>query len=148
MQTIESKIEKIKKFQREVESHAINATKKHEAQMIDMNQMNMYAGFGSTGNAIKPDYTSRTMDLKESFRPPQPTDRVTLKDFGNFYDSIHIVYKDLSFLFYARDSKYNELRNKYEKDGNTLLGITDENLIDLRELIKPDLIEIFRRETL
>jgi len=145
MQTIAAKIAKLEKVQREIETYPIELSKQHEAQIIDWNKVNLYAGIGSTGDEIYPDYTNRTKDLKDQLR--QPSNRVTLKDTGRFYNSIELKFNLKDIFFNATDWKYPTLRTKYEEDGNVILGITDENMIDLRELIKPDLIELIRKKT-
>lgn len=142
MQTIADKIAKLEKFQREIEENVIEATKQHESQMIGMNQDNLFAGIDSEGDEIGPDYRPFTIELKRMLR--QPTNRVTLKDTGDFYKSIFLTFGKTSIFFDAKDWKFPDLIKKY---GSDILGITDEDLDDLRELIKPDLIELFRRET-
>jgi len=145
MQTIAAKIAKLEKVQREIETYPIELSKQHEAQIIDWNKVNLYAGIGSTGDEIYPDYTNYTKDIKDQLR--QPSNRVTLKDTGRFYNSIELKFNLKDIFFNATDWKYPTLRTKYEEDGNVILGITDENMIDLRELIKPDLIELIRKKT-
>ena len=145
MQTIAAKIAKLEKVQREIETYPIELSKQHEAQIIDWNKVNLYAGIGSTGDEIYPDYTNYTKDIKYQLR--QPSNRVTLKDTGRFYNSIELKFNLKDIFFNATDWKYPTLRTKYEEDGNVILGITDENMIDLRELIKPDLIELIRKKT-
>jgi len=145
MQTIAAKIAKLEKVQREIETYPIELSKQHEAQIIDWNKVNLYAGIGSTGDEIYPDYTNYTKDIKDQLR--QPSNRVTLKDTGRFHNSIELKFNLKDIFFNATDWKYPTLRTKYEEDGNVILGITDENMIDLRELIKPDLIELIRKKT-
>lgn len=146
MQTIAAKIAKLEKVQREIETYPIELSKKHESQIIDWNRTNLYAGIGSDGDEIYPDYTNYTKDIKDQLQ--QPTNRVTLKDTGNFYKSIVLKFNAKSIFFDATDYKYPSLRRKYQADGNVLLGITDEDLVDLRELIKPDFIQLIRQNTL
>ncbi len=78
MQTIAAKIAKLEKVQREIETYPIELSKQHEAQIIDWNKVNLYAGIGSTGDEIYPDYTNHTKDIKKQSR--QLSNRVTLKD--------------------------------------------------------------------
>ena len=143
MDSILSKIAKLQKFQDEIKTYPIELSKMHESQMIDWNQTNLYAGIDSEGDEIYPDYTDFTKDIKFQLR--QPTNRVTLKDTGYFYRSIELEFGNQSFFFKATDYKYRDLQKKY---GSKILGITDEDLIDLRLLILPDFIDLFRIKTL
>ena len=56
----------------------------------------MYQGINASGNAIKPDYANSTINYKK--RNFQPYDRVTLKDSGDFYDSIEIEARTDDFV--------------------------------------------------
>lgn len=69
----------------------------------------------------------------------QPTDRVTLRDTGDFHDSFFIEYGDAEFLITASDWKTEELMEKY---GEGIMALSDENLKGLRSgIIRPGLLE-------
>lgn len=81
-------------------------------------------------------YTPRTIQNK--IRKGQPTDRVTLKDTGEFYDSFNVVYDENGFYITSDDEKAKYLVEKY---GEEIFRLTNENLSTLlREYIKPILI--------
>ena len=58
----------------------------------------------------------------------QPTDRVTLKDTGDFYESMRVEADRTQFEIVADDWKTDELKEKY---GDAIFGLTDENKGDL-----------------
>lgn len=82
-------------------------------------------------------YAPRTIRVK--IRKGQPTDRVTLKDTGEFYNSFDVVFDENGFYITSDDEKAKYLVEKY---GRNIFRLTDENLtILLREYIRPILTE-------
>jgi hypothetical protein len=68
----------------------------------------------------------------------QPTDRVTLKDTGDFYESFFISADNEGFFIDATDWKRDELVEKY---GAEIFGLTDKNKTYLaKEILLPELI--------
>ena len=67
-------------------------------------------------------YTPKTIELKEI--KGQPTNRVTLRDTGDFYASFKIITEPDKFTIIATDYKTDGLIRKY---GRQILGLTDEN---------------------
>ncbi len=82
----------------------------------------MYIGINASGNAISPDYADSTINYKK--RNLQPYDRVTLKDSGDFYDSIEIEARTDDFVISTQITYSIYLVTKYAE----ILGITDTNL--------------------
>ncbi len=82
----------------------------------------MYLGINASGNAISPDYADSTINYKK--RNFQPYDRVTLKDSGDFYDSIEIEARTDDFVISTQITYSIYLVTKYAE----ILGITDTNL--------------------
>ena len=82
----------------------------------------MYQGINASGNAISPDYADSTINYKK--RNLQPYDRVTLKDSGDFYDSIEIEARTDNFVISTQITYSIYLVTKYAE----ILGITDTNL--------------------
>jgi hypothetical protein len=82
----------------------------------------MYIGINASGNAISPDYADSTINYKK--RNLQPYDRVTLKDSGDFYDSIEIEARTDNFVISTQITYSICLVTKYAE----ILGITDTNL--------------------
>jgi hypothetical protein len=82
----------------------------------------MFSGINASGNAITPDYAKSTINYKK--RKGQPFDRVTLKDSGDFYDSIEIEARTDDFVISTQITYSIYLVSKYAE----ILGITDKNL--------------------
>lgn len=81
----------------------------------------LYLGIDSTGASLG-EYAPSTIAYKK--RKNQPTDRVTLKDTGDFYKDFDIIVDEDGFIITSFDNKTNKLVDKY---GNDIFGITDEN---------------------
>jgi hypothetical protein len=73
----------------------------------------LFAGKRSDKKDIKPAYTRTTKSIKR--RKGQPTDRVTLKDTGHFYDSIYLVVTQNTFKVTSSDVKNGKLIDKYSE---------------------------------
>lgn len=71
-------------------------------------------------------YTPLTVQLKSEKN--QPTDRVTLKDTGDFHKSIKVDADRTYFEIYATDWKTDDLKEKY---GDEIFGLTPENKAEL-----------------
>ena len=83
-------------------------------------EQQLYLGIDSTGASLG-EYAPSTIVYKK--RKNQPTDRVTLKDTGDFYNFDIIIDED-GFIITSFDSKTSKLVDRY---GNDIFGITDEN---------------------
>lgn len=81
-------------------------------------------------------YTPKTIEIKEI--KGQPTNRVTLRDTGDFHRSFEVVTDSDKFTIIAKDYKTDGLVRKY---GRQILGLTDENAQELvTAYIYPDLL--------
>ena len=81
-------------------------------------------------------YTPYTIEIKTIKR--QPTDRVTLRDTGDFHESFYVEATDTQFVVKAHDWKTESLIRKY---GRQILGLTKENLAELIwQYIYPELL--------
>lgn len=85
-------------------------------------------GVNSLNVRIQPAYAESTKLRK--FKRRQPTNRVTLRDTGQFHDSIEFEVIN-GVLYISTSLEYAKyLGNRYGKE---ILGITDINLIDFME---------------
>ena len=103
-----------------VEKRALLSLEKDKDKVIEMEKERLFSGKTFTGKNIEPAYTGYTVFLKE--QKGQPTDRVTLKDKGNFYNSIELETSKTIVQLNATDEKTTDLELKY-KD---ILGISDK----------------------
>lgn len=127
MDVIEKKIQALKDFQASI-PETINRVSKDKASILvkyNTNAQLYTEGVNAEGvkiSSYRP-YRPLTISIKKS--KGQPTDRVTLKDTGDFHSSIKVELTPDGILFTATDRKTLELMAKY---GDSILGLTDENL--------------------
>lgn len=82
-------------------------------------------------------YSPRTIAKKK--KKGQPTTRVTLKDTGEFHESMFVVFDSEGFYVTASDRKTPFLTKKY---GDEIFRLTDENLNRiLRSHIRKELVK-------
>lgn len=79
--------------------------------LVDWQQEQMFQGKKSTGGAIKPFYKPVTKRIKKA--KGQPTDRVTLKDTGAFYDAMIVDVGAQVYNITSEDNKASGLEAKY-----------------------------------
>lgn len=85
-------------------------------------------------------YSATTVQIKRA--KGQPTNRVTLRDEGDFHFSFFIEFTDESFQIKASDWKANMLVSQY---GESILGLTNENFRDLADnYVAPELIKLIK----
>jgi hypothetical protein len=87
--------------------------------IADFNRKQLFAGKRSTGADIKPDYAPLTILIKD--QKGQPTDRVTLKDKGDFYEEISVDVNSETFELVSSNEKTEDLKAKY---GDRILGLS------------------------
>ena len=88
----------------------------------DLNRSQLTEGQNIDKSDIEPAYSRVTVSYKKS--KSQISDRVTLKDTGDFYKSFTVKANADSFVINATDSKTNKLQKKY---GDKILGLSEEN---------------------
>ena len=112
----------------------------NDAYIVDMNaeEQLFEQGINRLGVDImdyRP-YTPLTIAIKEE--KGQPTNRVTLRDEGDFESSFFLEVGDKQFEIKASDFKTEDLIKKY---GRQILGLTNENIAKLIwQYIYPDLL--------
>lgn len=118
--------------------------KDNSNEIIDLNTKDQLFrdGVGNDDMKLEPAYSNPYKKLKEALS--QPTDRVTLRLSGKFYDSFVVQIGDQSFKVNAKDEKTKWLTKRY---GQKIFGLTDSNLDLFRELVvAPELIKQLRKE--
>lgn len=134
MTAIDNIVTKLERIKVDRDKIVLDIIKQFETFILDEQKKQMYSGANADGSPIEPEYKPLTISIKNSVG--QPTDRVTLKDTGSFYDSFFIVYGPKYFAIYARDGKTNKLIAKY---GTQIFGLNDLALSKLLIKIKSDL---------
>ena len=108
----------------------------------DLNRSQLIDGQNIDASDIEPAYSRTTVSIKKSKR--QISDRVTLKDTGDFYKSFTLKTNNDSFVISATDSKTNKLQKKY---GNKILGLSEENKALFAERgLKRQLIKLIKQK--
>ena len=82
-------------------------------------------------------YKPRTIQIKK--KKEQPTTRVTLRDTGDFHNSMYAVFDAEGFYVTASDEKTPELIEKY---GDEIFRLTDKNFTRIvRSHIRKELVK-------
>ena len=95
---------------------------------------------GVSINTYRP-YTPYTVRLKSE--KGQPTDRVTLRDTGDFHRSFELIPEPTIFYISATDGKTPELVDKY---GSDIFGLTPDNMGKTSVMIYPLVMEAIKKE--
>ena len=109
---------------------------------IDLNQGQLNEGQNIDKSDIIPEYSRTTVSIKKSKN--QISDRVTLRDTGDFYKSFKLKAENDSFSISATDSKTNKLQKKY---GTKILGLSEESkAIFARHGLKIQLMKLIKQK--
>lgn len=98
----------------------------------NLNRQQLDAGMRADGSDISPDYTPLTVFLKSE--KGQPTDRVTLRDTGEFYADIRAEFDNDEVVLRDDNEKTIKLQNKY---GDEILGLSDQSIKRITDLLLP-----------
>lgn len=144
MNQIEELIAKIIELRDNINDYIRLEVIEDEAFICDMNSENQLFEKGITREGIKINsyapYSKNTIAVK--ITKGQPTNRVTLRDTGEFHTSFVVYADDTKFFIDAKDWKTNKLGEKY---GEEIFGLTDENINELIwEYIYPALMNKVR----
>lgn len=118
----------------------------NDAYIVDMNaeEQLFERGVNRLGVEIMDyaPYSPVTIEIKKALG--QPTNRVTLRDEGDFESSFFLEVGDKQFEVKASDFKTEDLIKKY---GRQILGLTDENIaILIWQYIYPDLMDEAKKQ--
>jgi phage gpG-like protein len=99
-------------------------------------------GQDSDGISITPSYAAKTIKIKT--KKGQPTDRVTLNDTGDYYESIAFSGTDTEMIITATVDYASYLSSRYGTLSNTsgtdILGIQDMEFLEFyNQYIAPEL---------
>ena len=130
---------RLRKFDEILGKELVNEIMSHEKEIIEAVVQNQLFERGIHGTVVEimsyEPYRPRTIINKQ--RKGQPYNRVTLKDTGEWYNSLRLVYDVDGFFITSTDEKNTYLKKKY---GPTILRLTNENLsMILNKYIRPNL---------
>lgn len=100
----------------------INILESLAFDIADTNADQMFAGLRADDTEIEPAYKPFTIAIKKE--KGQPTDRVTLKDTGEFHRSIFVKFEGDKIIIDSDSDLRNKLVDKY---GATIFGLTKQN---------------------
>ena len=124
---LNEKITKLQGIEAEIEVAIQKVIQANERYIVSLNADDQLYRLGIDNKGISimsyMPYRVATLDFKRIKN--QPTDRVTLKDTGDFHYSFRIEYNSTGFKIVADDRKATELLRKYGED---ILGLTAENV--------------------
>ena len=138
-EVLQKKLQKLKNNTKEVLVEVLNSNEKSIIKLNTQDQL-FKKGIDSRGKVIEPAYAPSTIKRKK--RKGQPSNRVTLKDTGDFYSDMDIDYGQKDFTMINYDDKYKDLRKKYGED---ILGLTDESIEKLRDILRVKLFQKIKR---
>ncbi|RSK50103.1 hypothetical protein [Hymenobacter rigui] len=125
----------LQRLPRVLEQQVEDTVRDNTAFLEDANTDQLASGKDATGADITPEYADLTIALKQI--KGQPTDRVTLRDSGDFYTGIIAQLSGKQVELVGTDPKTAELEERYGPD---IIGVPDPALDEFRQdYIKPDL---------
>lgn len=142
MGIFDKQIKVLKEFNRNPGHTIIELSKQFEAEILDyITDNQLFQGKDSDDKEIAPPYTAFTISVKQG--KGQPTDRVTLRDEGDFYDRMELDFRPGEFAVVNSDSRLRSLEQKY---GNKILGLSRDGVDELIILVKPELLSYLRTQ--
>lgn len=137
--TLANKLSKVTVLEQEQAMAAI--VKKHEAEIVDLNIKQLDEGVYTDGQAIEPEYTPLTKEIKKG--KGQPFNRVTLEDEGDFKRGMHLEGDTFPFEVNSTDLKIGKLDEKY--NGEKFFGLSEENkTVVAQTIVKDDIVEYYK----
>lgn len=146
--SIRNLVYRLRKFKDILNDELKNEIMKHEDVIIQMVVRDQLYDQGIEGRGISimsyQPYTARTIQIKQ--KKGQPYDRVTLRDTGEFYSSLHVEFDDDGFYVTSTDDKAKYLLARY---GKTIFRLTNQNFTELlRNYIRPELQQKLKEKIL
>ena len=117
--------------------------KEWQTKALQLNREQLYSGVDSENRSLGV-YSLKTILDKQ--RKNQPTDRVTLRDTGDFYASLYLVQKEKSFEIDSKDADQTKVNKLLDVYGENIFGVTEQNKVILRELATPILAQYLKQK--
>lgn len=108
---------------------------------LNINDQLFKKGIDSEGKSLG-QYAPSTKKAKQ--RKGQPSDHITLKDTGTFYDSFDITPDDDGFWMLADGNKDGV--DLFQRFGQDVLGLTDDNFEPLKQIIIEELYKLIAQK--
>ena len=132
-------IEKLEEFKRNLDiDKAFNFAIDSDIQelIIELNQEQLYnLGEDSEGKSLGT-YAPTTVMIKQA--QGVPTDRITLKDTGDFYSSFKVFYSN-GEIFIDADGQKDDT-DLFDEYGEDILGLNDANMSIFIDEVKKNIV--------
>lgn len=143
IKVIDNLINELKAFQESADTVVIGIVREKQGFILGLNRDQLFSGKDANGDEILPPYAESTVKRKR--RKGSPYDRVTLKDEGEYHQSLEIDFGPDSFLIGSNDSKAIYLERRY---GKSVYGLNAQSISELSDEVKPGLIDNLRKRIL
>lgn len=143
MEKLDNLIKKLKAFEEGIYPIIKEVVEEYDHILLDMNAQDQLfeKGINREGKSIAGyagGYSPITIEVK--ILKKQPTDRITLRDEGDFHSSFYIEFQPDGFEIKASDWKSEMLQSRW----GDVLGLTDDNFHEFnRDYVKPELSKYF-----
>lgn len=139
--SLKNLVYRLRKFKSVLDEELKNEILRNEDVIVSMITEDQLYELGIEGRGIEiASYLPYAVStIKRKIKKGQPTNRVTLKDTGEFYKSLHVEFDDEGFYVTSSDEKAKYLLDRY---GKTIFRLSNANFnLLLREHIRPSLTE-------
>lgn len=145
MATVKDVFRRVSNFQQSQSKIMNDCITDSSETILDANRDQMFEGMDKNGKEIIPEYKPMTIDIKKE--KGQPTDRVTLKDTGEWHRSLFMKVEGGKVFIDSQHELTDELLAKYDRGTETILGIPKSKVEPINETIMTKFIRIFREMT-
>lgn len=140
-EAIKNRVKNLKKFNQEKALNEILSTQSLEAQIIDLNQKQLYEQGIQADGTPTGEYSKVTVNYYKPLAQAEGrdgrTDHVTLKDTGHLYDSMEVVAVKEGITIVSDDENGVFEKMKVED----ALGLTAESISEIIPEIRSELID-------
>lgn len=125
-----------------LEQVAADVMEENSQLLADVQAEQMFKGIERSGELINPPYARRTVVIKRE--KGQPSDRVTLRDTGDFYQGLYVRVEGATLSFGSDDEKTQDLQDKY----GDIFGLSSTFKSEfIRDTLKPAFRKKIRETT-
>ena len=116
-----------------------------EDEIVKLNKLQLEKG-EKADSSFLPNYSPRTIKLRNEQGRPVKGERISLFDYGNFWGGFWVQAYNNKLSIFSHDEKTEMLVSKY---GNSIFGLTKSNFEILGDLATPILkhkVEIYLKQ--
>ena len=144
MDKLDNLIKRLDNFDKRIEEIAVQVAKQFEPEILDMNTEDQLFAKGQDAEGVSlGKYAPLTVSIKSGLG--QPTNRVTLKDTGDFHRSFFARFVGKFITIGATDEKAEKIEDRYRKD---IYGLSKANIQKLTDMLRPEMQDEFKKQIL